>query len=127
MQSAVVEPLRYPPRLYHLNTHCKQGDSRKKQLTGAERLDALVSKLNEKKARLKTRRDKSDKASTMYQLSCVVESLEGEELFAVHYWPDSPKSADAAVAAVMDFCERHKVHIVEENGYDVSEMYPNYA
>ncbi len=36
-----------PPRLYHLNTHCKQGDSRKKQLTGAERLDALVSKIEE--------------------------------------------------------------------------------
>jgi len=74
-------------------------------------------------ARLKTRRDKSDKASTMYQLSSVVESLEGDELFVARYWPDSPKSGDAADAAVMDFCERHKIHIVEEDGYDVSGMH----
>ena len=79
------------------------------------------------KARLKTRQDKSDKASTTYQASCVVESLEGKELFVVRYWPDSPKSGDAADAAIMDFCKRHKIHIVEEEDYDVGEMYPDYA
>ena len=72
-------------------------------------------------ARLTTRQDKSDKASTTYQVSNVLESMDGEELFVVRYWPDSPKSGDMADVAIADFCERGNIRIVEENGFLIDD------